>query len=824
MSGSVTPVCPCGTPVFPWVICNQPGHAVLAGRVGDYLAFRHQLLRALPGEIELPAWRPGAEGDLAVQMLEWWAYLADILTFYNERILNEAYLRTALLPESVNHLVQILGYRPRPALGARGVVAALLNPGARVPLMLPAGLALQSKPGPGQQPQVFELDAPTTVGAPDAIASVVSPASQPSSPLDGSHGLWLAGKVSGIKTGERFLLINAAALTARSIVDYAWITVTGTAPLTDPLGKPVTQVTFQGDLTAIGTGPRADQMVLLRSGQSAPPWSFPTSSAVITNTSVDLANIARDVVPGSLVLLDVANVSNLAPTPLVVTSYTEVIWYANCLNKDDATVPPAVPTPAVAIPHASVGFAALPDNSTWNANRAHVTARWGWTPVGQLVPVLSASDFSYIGGATALAPAPGAEAFPTTPTAVLLEDANGLGGLATTGSGSDATGGITLNPITPPPPSGFASPISVLFNQLRISRGNTVPFEVLGSGNPAVAGQDFTLKQAPVTYFADTASISGDNFSSTVQVSVNGVRWAEARSFFDQKPNAQIFVLREDDAGKTHVTFGDGVNGALLPTGTDNVVASYRYGAGAVVPATGALTVVLTPQPGLKGVRNPLQPTGGADADPASRLRDLAPRSVLTFNRAVSVDDYAALAATAAGVRRVSGGVVFDPLALRPIVTLWVAGDPGADDAVRTLLAGVAMPNQGLRVSLAIAVVMTLILTYVRDPRMADDAVRAALVVALVDPDAGLLGINRVGIGQPIYDSQIEAACLAVPGVLAVHKLQFDLPAYLLGKTPPKGQPAGSICAEHRHDPGDGKYFVVPNTPAHLKLSGVVAS
>ena len=56
------------------------------------------------------------------------------------------------------------------------------------------------------------------------------------------------------------------------------------------------------------------------------------------------------------------------------------------------------------------------------------------------------------------------------------------------------------------------------------------------------------------------------------------------QSFYGQPTNAQVFVLREDDQGQTHVTFGDGVNGALLPTGTNNIVATYRYGAGAAAP------------------------------------------------------------------------------------------------------------------------------------------------------------------------------------------------------------------------------------------------
>jgi hypothetical protein len=139
--------CPCGTVSFPLAICNPPGLPTLPYRIGDFVAFRHRLLQALPGETELVVWRPGAEGDLGMQMMEWWAYVADILTFYNERIANEAYLGTATLPESVNQLVQLLGYRPRPALGSRATLAALLSPSARLPVTLPQGCRCKASPG-----------------------------------------------------------------------------------------------------------------------------------------------------------------------------------------------------------------------------------------------------------------------------------------------------------------------------------------------------------------------------------------------------------------------------------------------------------------------------------------------------------------------------------------------------------------------------------------------------------------------------------------------------------------------------------------------------
>ena len=109
-------ICPCDTFIHPRVIFNPPALDAISYRVGDYTTFRHALLLARPGEGELTRasgtridqiWRPGASGDLAVQMVEWWAYLADVLTFYNERVAGQAYLRTADLPESVNRLIRV---------------------------------------------------------------------------------------------------------------------------------------------------------------------------------------------------------------------------------------------------------------------------------------------------------------------------------------------------------------------------------------------------------------------------------------------------------------------------------------------------------------------------------------------------------------------------------------------------------------------------------------------------------------------------------------------------------------------------------------------
>ncbi|WP_050420611.1 hypothetical protein [Bradyrhizobium tropiciagri] len=880
-------------PVFPRSTANAPGLSKIQYRVGDFVAFRDSLLEALPNETQIKKWRPSKDGDLALQLLEWQAYICDVLAFYNERIANESYLRTALLPESVNHLVRVLGYRPRPALGARGMLAALLSSGARTPVQVPAGLQVQSKPGPGQTPQVYEVDKATSIGAPDLVIADVVPTDLH---LTGPGPvLWLAGKVSGIKAGDRLLLITAASLVDQTLGDYSWIKITGVTAATDPLGRPVTQLAFSSLTAPVRDGAQARDYMLLRLRQSEPLWTF-SSATAITTSSLELAGLARGLATGSLILIDIAQASTsildsgvttiadagMALTDSVEEELSEVTAFEDTLSDDvvfrsafgnmtsaakqamfhrikGESISPTIPPPgfrfvaktsaavvssyaetighpasstsdaaasasAVAIPHTTVGFTpAMPDATILPA-AANVTVRWDWLPVGTLVPVLTSADYVYVDGNSLTPGASSPAQFPSKTTQVMLEDGSGSASTAVlTGSaGSPSTGqpsSATLGPLSPPPAAPLTSPIDVFFNLVNVSQGKTVASETLGGGDSRVSGQDFSFTKSPLTYFADPASVSGDGYSSTAQVSVNGVQWQEVRSFYGQSPTAQVFVLREDDSGRTHVTFGDGINGARLPTGAGNVVATYRFGSGGEPPSAETLTNVMTPTPGLKGFRNALSPTGGTNADSPARLRQLAPASVLTLNRVVSIDDFATVAATAPGVTQAAASFAFDPFSQRPKATIWVAGDEGAVTSAMTALAGAGAPMGNVRVLAATPVIARLTVNFIRDPRYAEAAVEQALLTALVDPDTGLLGANVIRIGQGVYESQIAAACLAVSGVAAVQSISFA-PALRVFFGLRFGAPTSEAL---RHDPGIGNYFVVPNDADHVSLVGVVS-
>ena len=140
--------CPCDTKPTRWPVTNPSGLRRIAYRTGDFTSFRQALLRHLDGETELDIWQPTAGSDLGLQVLDWWAYIADILTFYNEQIANEDYLGTATLDASVRRLTGLLGYRPRPGIGATARLAVIASTPA--PLAKPA---MSAKPRRRRRPR-----------------------------------------------------------------------------------------------------------------------------------------------------------------------------------------------------------------------------------------------------------------------------------------------------------------------------------------------------------------------------------------------------------------------------------------------------------------------------------------------------------------------------------------------------------------------------------------------------------------------------------------------------------------------------------------------
>lgn len=142
--------------VTPMAVTNRPGLDALVYRVGTHTAFL-ATMKARLSSVELPelaALTTREADDPAIALLDAWATVADVLTFYQERIANEGYLRTATERRSVLELARLVGYEPRPGAAASVHLAFELETGHEVEI--PAGNRAQSQPGPGELPQPFE--------------------------------------------------------------------------------------------------------------------------------------------------------------------------------------------------------------------------------------------------------------------------------------------------------------------------------------------------------------------------------------------------------------------------------------------------------------------------------------------------------------------------------------------------------------------------------------------------------------------------------------------------------------------------------------------
>jgi predicted phage baseplate assembly protein len=164
-------------PATPIRVENRPGLSTIAYRVGVYSQFRSTLLARLSGirEPALAALTARDGDDFSVALLDAWAAVCDILTFYQERIANEHYIATADELFSIIELARLIDYQFQPGVAASVDLAFTLEeaPGAfgqalgvgtsaqtvpspPVRVTIDAGTKVLSVPGPGEQALTFE--------------------------------------------------------------------------------------------------------------------------------------------------------------------------------------------------------------------------------------------------------------------------------------------------------------------------------------------------------------------------------------------------------------------------------------------------------------------------------------------------------------------------------------------------------------------------------------------------------------------------------------------------------------------------------------------
>jgi hypothetical protein len=290
-----------------------------------------------------------------------------------------------------------------------------------------------------------------------------------------------------------------------------------------------------------------------------------------------------------------------------------------------------------------------------------------------------------------------------------------------------------------------ASATSVYGNVVDADQGETGREEVLGSGDGRLAFQTFKLPDSPLTYHyrADRSPPQ----VPALEVRVGGRLWTQVESLYEQGPDAEVYIVREDAAGDSWVQFGDGERfGARLPSGPGNVTVTMRSGAGAHGPQKPDTRI----QPGrverLDRVVLPGELSGGAEPEDAAVARVSAPGRIQSLGRLVSLSDYESEALAMPGVA--SASAVWGLLDGVPAVSVTVLMEGGREQehaAIATALRTAARERGPDRFEIE-----------VREGRFLDVRLHAEIAVAagleadaVLDSVATALGVERAGATRP---------------------------------------------------------------------------
>jgi hypothetical protein len=294
MNDSTIRPCDCctgATAPIPALIWNRAGLSSIAYRVGTHPSFKASMLAALSRPV-FPALAPltaREDSDFSIALLDAFAAVADILTFYQERLANESYLRTAVQSRSVFELARLAGYQPSPGVAASAPLAFTLNgaPGAPDPVIIPAGTRVQSVPPPDQPPVVFETVAALTARV--AYNALPAATTNPVNWTAVTTSLWLDGTSTGLKPGDAILFVDIARVGSPNSQLWNLRIVTAAAPDT-AAGR--TRVLWDDALSdAFRRGATIVQLYAMRKraslfGATAPDPRLLHSTTVVPNYTV----------------------------------------------------------------------------------------------------------------------------------------------------------------------------------------------------------------------------------------------------------------------------------------------------------------------------------------------------------------------------------------------------------------------------------------------------------------------------------------------------------------------------------------------------------
>ena len=779
---------------------------------------------------ELAGFTSRDPADPALALLDGWATVTDVLSFYLERLAPEGYLDTAGELRSLVELARLAGYRPRPGLAASAWLAYQVDPDpADADVAIPAGAAVQSVPVPGDSvppgpPAIFETS--NTLTARREWNAMPGLAWRPMllDTLDARcrGEFYLSGINLGIGVNDR-LLVHFRVLDGGrpSAPDPRRRVVAGVTE--DPVAARTTLALTAGNCGGFAAAHAGfDRLDVLRVraapfGATAPLRLVATPPPVIglaaapdpaapaaAAPEAEAALVAG--VPGMDAEewdadLDLYEANNEGRRALVLpldAEYPRIRAGSHIVVERRGAAPQVIRvdlvwTQAIARYGITGRVTVLRLAEPWfefgdepsltelreftiyaQAEELIVADEPITTPVAGDTVDVAADTTVPAGRSMVLTGAPGPDAAPDQPggevITVIVSERWATGGVG---------GGTYTSLLLSQPLTGQYEPASVVVfgNAVHATHGETKNEPAIGSGDTSQVGQSFVLHQQPLTYVASDGP-SGARAELTIEV--GPVIWHEVPELVRCGPREHAYQLLTSETGEVRVLFGDGVHGARLPTGSANVTARYRTGIG---PAgnlrADRLTQMLTRPLGVTSVSNPLPSAGGTGPDDDQDIRTRAPLGLTAPDRLVGLGDYEDFCLARGGIGRASAALI--PVAGREVAQISLAGPDGAgltadSDAVTALAAAVQeYGDPSLSTEVAPATLRYLVLE-ASIGLAADRSWELTLPLLLAALEAAL-GAAARRIAQDCALAEVIAVLHGVYGVVSVDPLRFGAAA-----------------------------------------------
>ncbi|HYC62432.1 MAG TPA: putative baseplate assembly protein [Thermoanaerobaculia bacterium] len=885
----------------PAVIDNPPALPAIRYRTGTHGSFRETMLARLTRRMPEPRPDVRAEEDFTTALVDAFATVADVLTFYQERIANESYLRTATERVSILQLARTIGYELKPGVAASVALAFRIDEPPPLPpnltrnadIVVPVpratpiakGTRVQSLPRPGENAQTFET-VEDIVAFPDWNAILprlhkVRP--QPESPVD------VAGKLE-VRGGDLIVIESAGKRAICHVTEAAYdedadlTTIKFTLEEDNEIGNGVRDPGPQFTPIDLTTAPHALDAATIQK-MIGNRWTTADLTLIAAYQSWDLdalesalrvAAVAWYVTSARVFVFPLrASIFGYNAPALEIQEVREqdgeITAKAKKSKFDTASFDHLDEQPGADIPAIDLDttYPKIAKESLVILRRPETRAN---DPTGanaslaKLYQVSNANETTRVeasmsGKCTRLALRPDAvdevvfhpnvkfDPFSLGSSKKFSARFLGFSKFNTSNAGSDigldrffvrtttvhaqstpyliepltltdvvdGKGELTLDGVFIRLRKGqsvaisgeetdsrgtFSGEVAVLKsveiegaftivtfeNQLlRTYTRSTVRInanvaaathgegveEVLGSGDAAAMYQSFTLRQPPLTHVkANTPS----GRASTLEVWVDDVLWSEVPTLFGRGAEERVYIARLNDDGTTTITFGDGISGARLPTGQENVRAKYRKGIGLPgnLEAEQVSLLISRPQ-GLKSAKNPMASTGGDDPESRDAARQNAPLTVLTLDRVVSLQDFEDFARGFAGVAK--SIATWSTGGERRGVFVTVAGPNGVavDDTttLATALRTYGDPYVPIRVvsyrRTFFRVAAEVVCARDRDPEIVKTAIETKLRSAF--------SFDARSFGQPVFLSEVTALLHSVEGVVSARVTSLETDA-----------------------------------------------